>query len=380
MNKHPDDSLDAYTDFLAGVSTLLESSRHKTARAVNAAMTTTYWEIGRRLVEFEQRGASRAQYGQEIAHTLSIDLTERFGRGFSQRNLNSMRKFYLSWQDPIIDVKHHEEDGSEIWQTVSAKFDSRPTFELPWSHYVNLLGVKDVAARQFYEREALAGGWTIRQLKRQIGTRFFERAALSKDKEKMLVKGGTARPSDQSTTRDEIRDPLILEFLDLKDEYSESDLEDALIHHLESFLLELGGDFTFVGRQKRLRIDEVWFRVDLVFYHRRLRCLVIVDLKLVEFTHADVGQMNLYLNYARRHWTRGEENPPVGLILCAAKRRALAEYALEGISNEMLVAEYKTCLPEVGLLEAELEGMRARLERRACRHREPHPPDEDREG
>ncbi len=301
MNKHPNDSLVGYRVFLTGVSSVLEASRRKAARAVNAAMTTTYWEIGRRIVEFEQRGASRAEYGGEIARTLSLDLTERFGRGFSHRNLDSMRKFYLTWPDPNFNTTSYETTRYEISQTLSAKFDAAPNFELPWSHYVSLLAVKDPAARQFYEREALAGGWTIRQLKRQISTRFFERAALSRDKQKALKKGGTAKPSDQTSPQEEIRDPLVLEFLDLKDEYSESDLEDALVRHLESFLLELGGDFTFVGRQKRLRIDEVWFRVDLVFYHRRLRCLVIVDLKLDEFTHADVGQMNVYLNYARRH-------------------------------------------------------------------------------
>ncbi len=185
---------------------------------------------------------------------------------------------------------------------------------------------------------------------------------MSKDKTNTLRKGEKAKPRDAVAPEEEIKDPLVLEFLNLKDEYSESDLEEALIRHLESFLLELGGDFTFVGRQKRLRIDDTWFRVDLVLYHRRLRYLVIVDLKLEDFSHADVGQMNVYLNYARRHWTHDDENPPVGLILCAAKKKELAEYALQGIENTMLATEYRTRLPDAGVLEEELRKRREELE------------------
>lgn len=178
-------------------------------------------------------------------------------------------------------------------QTLSAQLDSQPPFPLPWSHYVTLLGVKDDAARRFYEREALAGGWTIKQLRRQIGGQFFARSALSRDKFKMLQKGETSTGNDAVTRTEELKDPLMLEFLGLKDEYSESDLEEALIRHLQSFLLELGSDFAFVGRQKRLRLDDTWFRVDLVLFHRRLRCLVVIDLKLDSFSHADVGEMSL---------------------------------------------------------------------------------------
>lgn len=251
--------------------------------------------------------------------------------------------------------------GAEKVQTLSAQF-AATAFPLPWSHYVALLAVKDVEARSFYEREALAGGWSIRQLKRQIGSQSFERAALSKDKAKMAKKGEAVRPGELVSAEEEIKDPLVLEFLDLKDEYSESDLEEALIHHLEEFLLELGGDFTFVGRQKRLRVGERWFRVDLVLYHRRLRCLVIIDLKLDEFSHTDVGQMNVYLNYAAKHWTHEDENPPVGLILCATKDQALAEYALAGIEKQMLTAEYRTVLPTPDALAEELRRERERLE------------------
>ena len=170
----------------------------------------------------------------------------------------------------------------------------------------------------------------------------------------MLRKGAQPRPEDGTTAEEEIKDPFVLEFLDLKDEYSESDLEEALVRRLEDFLLELGGDFTFVGRQRRLRVGDEWFRVDLVFYHRRLRCLVIVDLKLGKFGHADAGQMHLYLNYAREHWTHPEENPPVGLILCASKNEAVAHYALDSLPNTVLAAEYRMALPDEAALVAAL--------------------------
>jgi predicted nuclease of restriction endonuclease-like (RecB) superfamily len=193
---------------------------------------------------------------------------------------------------------------------------------------------------------------------------FYERTALSRNKAAMLTKGTKPKPGDVVTPEEEIKEPFVLEFLGLKDEYSETELEEALIRHLEAFLLELGGDFTFVGRQKRLRIGDQWFRVDLVFFHRRLRCLIIIDLKLDEFTHADAGQMHMYLNYARHHWTHPDENPPVGLILCAKKNAAVAQYALEGLSNKILATEYRTTLPDVQTLAAELERTRNILEDR----------------
>ena len=181
----------------------------------------------------------------------------------------------------------------------------------------------------------------------------------------MLTKGGEPRREDHLLPQEAIKDPFVLEFLDLKDEYSESDLEEALINHLETFLLELGDDFCFMGRQKRLRVGHEWYRVDLLFFHRRLRCLVVIDLKIGRFTHADAGQMNFYLNYAREHWGREGENPPVGLILCSEKDEALARYALEGLANEVLAAEYRITLPDEELLAAELDRTRQAIELRA---------------
>jgi predicted nuclease of restriction endonuclease-like (RecB) superfamily len=238
-------------------------------------------------------------------------------------------------------------------------------FPLPWSHYVLLLSIKKPEARAFYEAEALRGGWSVRQLDRQISSQFYERALLSRNKAAMLNKGIKSLPADALTPEEEIKDPFVLEFLNLKDEYSENDLEEALIRELEHFLLELGGDFALVGRQRRLRIGGEWYRVDLLFFHRKLRCLVIIDLKLGKFTHADAGQMHLYLNYAREHWTNDGENPPVGLILCAQKDHAVAHYALEGLPNKILASEYRTTLPDESKLAAELDKSRKMLEGRA---------------
>jgi predicted nuclease of restriction endonuclease-like (RecB) superfamily len=219
-------------------------------------------------------------------------------------------------------------------------------------------------ARAFYEAEALRGGWSVRQLRRQIGSQFYERTALSKNKAAMLTKGGKTRPEDVVTPEEAIKDPFMLEFLGLKDEYSESDLEQALITHLEHFLLELGNDFAFIGRQKRLRVDDEWYRVDLVFFHRGLKCLVLVDLKLHKLTPGDFGQMNFYLNYAQEHWSRADENPPVGLILCAQHGSGVARYALGGLTNTVLAARYRTALPSEEALVAEMDQTRRMLEDR----------------
>jgi predicted nuclease of restriction endonuclease-like (RecB) superfamily len=373
-------TLAGYDAILSDLVDLLESARRASARVVNTLMTATYWEIGRRIVEFEQGGRKRAEYGQQLVDRLASDLTERFGRGFGRSNLFQMRAFYLTYPQtiemPSAQLKHPKQKV----QTVSGKSLAIQFAELDlgalaarlplsWSHYVALLSVKNPHARAFYETEALRGGWSVRQLNRQINTMFYERTALSRNKAAMLTKGAKAKPEDVVTPEEEIKDPLVLEFLGLKDEYSENELEEALIKHLEAFLLELGGDFAFVGRQKRLRIGDQWFRIDLLFFHRRLRCLIIIDLKLDELTHADAGQMHMYLNYAREHWTHTDENPPVGLILCAKKNAAVAHYALEGLPNKVLAAEYRTALPDEETFTAELERTRNVLEGRVLSNR-----------
>jgi predicted nuclease of restriction endonuclease-like (RecB) superfamily len=353
-----------YEGLVADLSRLLEDARRVSARAVNTVMTATYWEFGRRIVEFEQGGAKRAAYGEALLERLAEDLTARFGRGFSLRNLRNFRTFYLEW--PIRQTVSAE-SRQAIRQTASAESsqDTPRSFPLPWSHYVRLLAVKNASARAFYETEALRGGWSERQLDRQIATLFYERTALSRDKTAMLTKGAKPRPEDRVSAEEEVKDPLVLEFLNLKDEYSESDLEEALLKHLEKFLLELGGDFAFVGRQRRLRIGEEWYRVDLLFFHRKLRALIVIDLKIGKLTHADAGQMHMYLNYAKEHWMQDGENPPVGLILCSMPDDALAKYALEGLPNKVLAREYKLALPEEKALAEELEKTRLMIERKA---------------
>ena len=365
-----------YDSVLGGVVELLNMARRASARVVNTLMTATYWEIGRRIVEHEQAGQKRAGYGEEVVIRFSNDLTQRFGRGFGPAQVAAMRQFHLTF--PLPDNFQSVIGKSEILQSVIGKSTAGAVerlspvahaLPLPWTHYVRLLRVRNSHAREFYAREALAGGWSVRQLDRQINSQFYERTALSKNKKAMLVKGEKPLAGDAVSADEEIRNPLVLEFLNLKDEYSENDLEEALIRHLENFLLELGNEFAFVGRQKRVRIGHKWFRVDLVFFHRRLRCLVIIDLKIAELVHTDIGQMNLYCNFAREHWMQAGENPPVGLILCAGKDDALARYAMEGLHNNMLVREYLTALPKESALAAVVGRTRELLERNAEQRR-----------
>lgn len=364
------DELDAqYQSIFDDVSSIIDEARQTAARSINAVMTAAYWMIGQHIVEFEQSGEERAEYGTALIKRLAEDLTQRFGRGFGAVNLSQMRRFYLLWPpERIFQIPSEKLGDTENMPETSAESSLASIasrFPLPWSAYVRLLSVKNINAREFYETESLHGGWTIRKLSRQINSQFYERTALSKNKAAMLTKGQKAQPADRVLPEEEIKDPFVLEFLDLKDEYSEKDLEDALIKHLETFLMELGGDFCFWSRQRRLRIGDKWYRVDLLFYHRRLRCLVVIDLKLGEFTHADAGQMNLYCNYAREHWTHEDENPPVGLILCSQKDEAVARYALEGLSNKVMAAEYRTALPDEELLAAEIDRTRQEINMRA---------------
>ena len=426
-----------YRAWSGGIATLLAEARRQSARSVNAILTATYWEIGRRIVEFAQQGETRAEYGDEVLERLSSDLTKRFGRGFSRQTLQQMRQFYVfnppeqicqtlsgkSWMTAIggqifqtvseklslsekCQTASGNSSGEQILETLSAKSEicgaaSResaaaeklPTlsakllppisvtasrkseidlalylealchaFPLSWSHYVRLLSVEQLEARKFYETESLRGGWSVRQLDRQISTLFYERTALAKNKAKPLTLGAKARPEDAVSVEEEIKSPYILEFLNLRDDYAENDLEDALVRHLEAFLLELGNDFTFVARQKKIRVGKQWYRIDLLLFHRRLRCLFIFDLKLGRFTHADAGQMNLYVNYATEHLTLAGENPPVGLILCSEHDEAVARYSMGNVTNKILAAQYKLALPDPRLLEKEIEKTRRMLE------------------
>jgi predicted nuclease of restriction endonuclease-like (RecB) superfamily len=355
-----------YDALVGNISQILEAGRHQAAWSLNTIMSAVYWEIGRRIVDFEQAGRSRADYGEKVIEQLSFDLRKRYGRGFGRSILFQIRAFYLAYRKKVQTV--FGQSSSRKVQTVFGQLSPdyfnalREALPLPWSQYFRLLSVENLEAREFYETEALRGGWSVRQLDRQIATRFYERTALSRNKAAMLRSGSRKHTLDEVTPEEAIKDPYILDFLGLKDEYSESDLEEGLIHRLEDFLMELGGDFAFIGRQKRLRIGNEWYRIDLLFFHRRLRCLVVIDLKVGKFTHADAGQMNLYVNYACEHWTHPDENPPVGLILCAEKDAAVAKYSLEGLRNKVLASEYKLALPDEGLLVSEIKKARKRLE------------------
>jgi len=383
-----------YPKLLSEVAGLLHEARRTSVRAVNAAMTAVYWQIGRHIVEFEQRGARRAEYGDRLLQRLALDLTVRFGRGFSQPNLHKFKQFFLAYRSAKIlstlSIESSRPPASRNFlSTASIKSPARrpeksdgrrrkqsssipalsgvqiaAAFPLSWSHYVRLLSVEDEAARDFYHTEALRCGWSVRQLDRQIASIFYERTAFSRDKEKMLAGAGEARSGEILSPAEEFKDAYVLEFLQLKDEYSETELEEALIHRLEDFLMELGGDFTFMGRQRRLRIGGEWYRIDLLFFHRRLRSLVIVDLKVGKFTHSDAGQMHLYLNYAREHWTHPDENPPVGLILCSSSDAAVAKYSLGGLPNKVMASQYKLALPDERLLAKEIDKARESIERR----------------
>lgn len=348
-----------YTLLIEEISSVLESSRKISARSVNLLLTATYWAIGYKIIEYEQNGKDRAEYGANLLPRLSTDLSSKLGKGFSVDNLESMRLFYLTYSKVLISETASRKSIIPISEKSSRNFSLNllaESFPLSWSHYVMLVRrIKDEQSRKFYENEALRSGWTVKQLDRQISSRFYERTLLSKNKSAMLKKAEKPLREDLVTAEEEIKNPYVLEFLGLKDEYSENDFEEALIKHLEIFLLELGGDFAFIGRQKRLRIGNEWYRVDLLFFHRKLKCLVVIDLKVGKFTHADAGQMHLYLNYAKEHWTHKEENPPVGLILCSAKDSAVAKYALEGLPNKVLASEYKLALPDEKILREELK-------------------------
>jgi len=352
----------------AGVAALVSEVRQLIATARSAAATTvntlqvlTNFEIGRRIVEHEQEGEKRAEYGAELLKELSVRLSEEFGPGFSVSNLQLMRLFFIEFSPRIQQTPSVKSPLPEKGQTASEQLaisqkalgKSGTPFALSWSHYVLLLTIKDPDERSFYEIEAANANWSLSELKRQKATALYERLALSRDKRgvKQLAEKG------QIVTRPEevLKEPYVLEFLGLDERagYSETDLETAIIDHLEHFLLELGKGFLFEARQKRFTFDEDHFFVDLVFYNRLLRCYVLVDLKLDKLTHQDLGQMQMYVNYFDRHVKLPEENPTVGLLLCKSKKDAIVELTLPKDAN-IHAREYQLYLPSKALLRKKL--------------------------
>lgn len=310
--------------FYENILNILKSSREKVLKTVNVTMTKTYFEIGRLILEEEQKGEYRATYGKELLKNLSIRLTKEFGKGFSETNLKQMKTFY---------------DVYKIRQTVSDEFN------LSWSHYLILMRISNIEERQFYEIEAFNNNWSLRELRRQLDSALYERLVLSRDKES--VKELSLKGQIIEKPIDVIKDPYVLEFLGLpeKHEYSEHDLESEIINKLEMFLLELGKGFTFVGRQVRFTFDEKHFRVDLVFYNRLLRCFVLIDLKIGEVTHQDLGQMQMYVNYYDRFIKLPEENKTIGIIICREKNDTLVEITLPENNEQIFASRYETILP-----------------------------------
>jgi predicted nuclease of restriction endonuclease-like (RecB) superfamily len=357
-----------FSPLLAEVRQLLQSARHAAATTVNTLQVWTNFEIGRRIVEHEQKGESRAEYGAELLKLLSERLTEEFGKGFSERNLRSFRSFFIAYRDrhpaiwqkpsakfsapiPIGQTPSDRSSPIQIMQTPSAK--SPPPFTLSWSHYVLLLTIKDPDERSFYEIEATSEGWSIPELKRQVDSSLYERLALSRNKKE--VRKLAAEGQVVTRPEDVLKDPYILEFLGLDEKaaYSESDLENAIIGRIEHFLLELGKGFLFEARQRRFTFDEDHFYVDLVFYNRLLRCYVLIDLKLDKLTHQDLGQMQMYVNYYDRHIKLPEENPTIGIVLCKRNKQAVVELTLPKDAN-IHAREYKLYLPSKELLKKKL--------------------------
>ena len=315
-------------DIYQEIHDLLHNARQNIISNINSTMTKTYFLIGKRIVEEEQDGNKRAEYGKNLIKMLSEKLTKEFGKGFSETNLEQMRKFFKVYGIP---------------QTVSEEFQ----FNLSWSHYLILMRIEDINARNFYEIEAFENNWSLRELKRQVNSSLYERLVLSKDKEKvkeLAVKGQIIEKA-----QDVIKDPYILEFLGLdeKSDYSENKLETEIINKLEMFLLELGKGFTFVGRQVRFTFDERHFRVDLVFYNRLLKCFVLIDLKIGEVTHQDLGQMQMYVNYYDRYVKLPDENDTIGIIICKDKNDTLVKLTLPKDNNQIFASRYTTILPSL---------------------------------
>lgn len=317
------------TDMGSNVNSIFEEikglvldSRTKVYNTVNTEMLKLYWNIGKIIMQI-QKGEARASYGNTILETLSQKLTKEFGKGFSARNLRTMRKFYNYYP---------------IWQTVSSK--------LSWSHYLEILKIDEEFKRNFYINETINSRWSVRELQRQIGSLLYERLTLSTDKNKILEL--SLKGQEIKTSKDLVKDPFVLEFLDIKEntDYLESDLEKNILEHLKEFLLELGKGFMFVGSQVRLTLDNQHFYPDLVFYHRFLKCFVIIDLKLGKVTHQDIGQMQMYVNYYDREVKSKDENDTIGILLSTDKNQTIVKYTLPENNKTIFSSEYKLHLPQ----------------------------------
>ena len=348
-----------YSGLVSTIESLLLDAKSKVVKTVNQTMVYAYWHIGRYIVEYEQSGKERAEYGTELLKKLSVDLTKSFGKGYSYRSLRKFKQFFITFSKwPTLSTNSE----NSIWPTLSAK--SKDTklqtvsaqselskvqsviAQLSWSHFVRLLSVKDDNERNFYIIETADNNWSVRELDRQINSSLFERLLLSKDKP--AVKKLSEKGQIIEHINDILKEPYILEFLGLEEShrYSESDLESAIIDNLGKFLLELGKGFLFVARQKRFSDGTDHYYIDLVFYNRLLKCFVLFDLKIGKITHKDIGQMQMYVNYYDREIKTTEENPTVGIILCKEKNNFVIKYTLPEDNNQIFAKEYQLYLPQ----------------------------------
>jgi predicted nuclease of restriction endonuclease-like (RecB) superfamily len=363
----------AITKVATEVRDLIESARNHVSVTANLAMVSLYWNIGRIIAEDIQKNEKRAEYGGQLMKQLSTILTHDYGRGYSAKNLWDMKRFFgcfeivqpvagQSLSPAIVQPLAAESVEIEICQPSANKsssdrllIDFRKHFRLGWTHYRMLLGISDPMQRRFYFEQAANQRWSKREFRRQIDRGLFERVALSQGTPRLVAHERQTGPAEIVRYEDIFKDPYVLDFLGLKGAYSEKDLEASIVRNLEHFLTELGTDFCFIARQHAMRVDEDDYFLDLLFYHRGLRCLVAIDLKIGTFTAADKGQMDLYLSWLKEHDWRTGENEPVGLVLCTSARRQHVELLLRHGPHRMKVAEYMTHLPDRHLLEERLK-------------------------
>ena len=347
-----------YNHLIEQIGDLLLQGRRQSAYAVNNILVQTYWQIGRYIVEYEQGGMEKSEYGSKLLDRLSKDLTVLYGRGFSRSNLVYIRKLYVSYQ--ISETVSHQLSNqsmlSEISRTVSYQSNNKPVLseKLNWGHYFEILKADNELEIKFYTKQCEKENWSVRELKRQMKSMLFHRLALSKDKEGVLAIA--KKGAEIQKPEDIIKEHFVFEFLGIpqQQQYLEGELEEKLILNLENFLLELGKGFAFVKRQYRVPVGNRQFSVDLVFYHIVLKCYVLIDLKRGEVEHGDIGQMNFYLNYFRKEVNTETDNEPIGIVLGAYKDRIMVEYALNNINNQLFVSKYQLYLPIKADLEKEL--------------------------
>ena len=319
---------------------IVEQARNQVKQTVNSQMVQAYWQLGRLIVEHEQQGQARAEYGKAQLKNLSQQLTQRFGKGFDASNLRNMRSFYQAF--PNCDALSHN---------------------LSWTHYRKLIRIENQQARQWYQQEAIEQNWSVRALERQIGTLYYERLLASKDKAPVEQEAQNNTLPLTESPKEYLRDPYILDFLNLEDKsYQESNLEQGIINNLQQFLLELGRGFAFVERQQRIRFDDEDFYIDLVFYNFKLKCFLLIDLKIGKLKHQDIGQMDTYVRLYDEQYKGSDDNPTIGLVLCSEKSEAVVKYSVLSDQKQLFASKYMTQLPSEEELKQELERERAKVQ------------------